>query len=124
MKKVLLVFIFSLLGLLTACGGNDNVATAVEYINSLEAGDVDTATGLVCPDRADTITENLLARSQEERASYAFENVSCAARGEDVACRFTVIQETTDNTPAEFDRNVVFEFDDGLICGFEEEVAS
>jgi len=50
--------------------------------------------------------------------------VSCAAQGGDVACSYTIVQQTGDDTPQESDRNVIFEFENDLICGFEEEVAS
>jgi len=55
MKKGTLLFLFIWLVLLMACSNGGDVATAVQYINALEEGDVETATELVCPERNDTI---------------------------------------------------------------------
>ena len=123
MKGSSLLFVLIGLVLFVACSSSGNVDTAVRYLNALEQGDVDTATQLVCPERADMIMSGLRDVSPEERGSFSFENVSCAARGSGVACRYTIVQQTTEETPQEFERNVVFDFEDDLICGFEEEVA-
>ena len=123
MKKASLLFVYIWLLMLMACSSSDDVATAVQYINALEEGDVATATSLVCPERADAIMSGLMDVSQEERGNFSFENVTCAARGGDVACGYTIAQQTAEETLQEFDRNVVFQFEDGLIWGFEEEVA-
>ena len=124
MKKGTLLFLFLWLVLSIACSNSGDVAMAVQYINALEEGDVHTATELVCPERSDTIMSGLMGVSPEERGSFSFENVSCAAQGSDMACSYTIVQQTGDDTPQEFDRNVIFEFENDLICGFEEEVAS
>lgn len=113
-----------LLTALAACNSGDNIATAVQYINALGEGDIDTATSLTGPERADTIMSGLLGVSEAERENFSFENVRCAARGGDVACSHTITQQIGDGTPQERDRSVVFQFDGGQICGFEEEVAS
>jgi hypothetical protein len=124
MKKLILLATFILLTALAACSSGDNVATAVQYINALEDGDIDTATNLVCPERADDVLSGLVDVTSAERGDYSFESVSCAARGSGVACSFIIVQQLDDETPSEFERSVIFEFDDGQICGFEEEVAS
>ncbi|MCA9971476.1 MAG: hypothetical protein KC425_14725 [Anaerolineales bacterium] len=121
MKMRLFLLLIGLL-LLVACGGSSDVATAVDYLNALEMGDLDNAANYVCPARQDTLESAIVTLN--EANSFSYENVSCSQRGTDVACRFTVVQDTvTDDTPQQFDRQVVFEMEDGLICGFEEEVA-
>ncbi len=124
MKKLILLIIFILLTGLAACSSGDNVATAVQYIEALEEGDIDTATSLACPERADDVMSGLVDVTAAERGDYTFERVSCAARGSGVACSFTITQQLDDETPSQFDRSVIFEFEGGQICGFEEEVAS
>ncbi|MAU00178.1 MAG: hypothetical protein CL608_23810 [Anaerolineaceae bacterium] len=124
MKKLILLITFVLLTGVAACSSGDNVATAVQYINALEEGDIDSATSLACPERSDEIMSGLVDVTAAERGDYSFETVSCAARGSGVACSFTIVQQLGDETPSEFDRSVIFEFDGGQICGFEEEVAS
>ena len=124
-KKILFSVLFLLLSLvLVACGGADNVTTAVDYLGALESGDLDGAALLVCPDRREEITSALMDVSDENRENFDFRNVSCAARGDEVDCQYNIIQDTEAEETQEFVRNVVFEFEDGLICGFEEEVAN
>lgn len=126
MKK-LIVLALMLLGTtwgLLGCGGATNVTTAVDYIDALEDGDLESAAVLVCPERSDDILDSLMEVSEENRENFDFRNVSCAAQGSDVACRYNIVQDTTVDNSQEFVRNVIFEFEDGLICGFEEEVAN
>lgn len=123
MKKFSLLLAFVALLWLVACNDGGNVATAVQYLNALEQGDVETATDLACPERADAIMSGLMDVSEAEQGSFSFENVSCAARGSGVACRYTIIQEIADAVPQEFERSVVFDFENDQICGFEQQVA-
>lgn len=120
LTAVLLTFSFGL----TACDAGDNVAIAVEYIEALERGDLDTAAALVCDEREEEIANSLIEVTEEERDNFAFTNVSCTARGGDVECRYNIVQDTTVDNTQEFQRNVIFEFEGDQICEFEQGVAS
>jgi hypothetical protein len=126
MRKFFLVLLLIGLmsGVLIACGDTDageDVNTAVQYIEALNQRDIETANTLVCEERADEITDALMGVDDEE-AEYSFENVACQAQEDDVSCRYTIIQPT-DEEEEQFDRNVIFEFEDGVICGFEQGAA-
>lgn len=124
-KTFLVLLLIGLLGgVLSACGAADageDVNTAVQYIEALNQRDIEAAHALVCEERADEITDALMGVDEEE-ADYSFENVTCQAQEDDVACRYTISQPT-DEEEEQFDRNVIFEFEDGAICGFEQGAA-
>lgn len=128
MKSKLLVFILLVsVGLMTAAC-QDNSVLALDYLAALNDGDLERAAELVCPERQDEIAEGLTSVTAEERENFNFQNVTCAQRGADVSCRYTIIQEGTelgqDDTPDTFERSVVFEFENGRICGFEEQAVN
>ena len=121
------LFIMLIFGLV-ACA-EDNVATAVSYLGALNEGDLDQAASLACAERADEIVDSLMSVEPEEQASVEFQRVSCSQQASDeVACQFTIVQEETDinneGTFFEQERNVVFNIEDGRICGFHEQVAN
>ena len=116
--------------LLVGCAQDDDVDNTViaqRYVENLGEGNLDDAAELVCEERADTIATAMV--TEENQENFSFENLSCSQRGDGVACSFTVRQ----NPPAEdaagttvresYNRSVIFSFQNGLICGFEEEVA-
>jgi hypothetical protein len=122
--SLLIMLIFALV----SCG-EDNVSTAVSYLGALNEGDLDRAAALACAARADEIVDSLMSVEPEEQATVEFQRVSCSQRTSDeVACQFTIMQEGTDinneDTFFEQERNVVFDIEDGRICGFHEEVAN
>lgn len=124
MKKLILLLL--LLGglLLSGCGSN-NTDTAIEYLDALNQRDVETARSLVCSQYEDDVTMGLTSVDDPEAEAFAFSEISCAARGSDVSCRFAISQltEGADTTGVEQTRQVVFDFENGRVCGFEEEVA-
>ncbi len=127
-QPVLLTILTLFIFFLVACGGN-NVTTAVDYLNAINERDFDAAAALACEERADEIIDGLLSVSPEERQSIEFERVSCSQQaGDEVLCRFTIVQVETEinneDTVFEEDRSVVFEMEDGRVCGFHEEVAN
>ena len=121
-RLFLIVLLTAVLGISTAC--NDNRAdTATQYMEALNTGNLEEAQELACPERADDIVAALMGVTSEERARFSFINLSCSPRGDEVSCRYTITQQTEDGTPVQSDRNVVFQFEDGQICDFEQEVA-
>jgi len=127
LKRLLILLGCLLLGtaVLSACGGEAHEDIAVQYLDALNQADLDAAAAYVCPERADDIVTALMDVSDPEQANVSFMNVSCRPEGEDVSCRFTITQETeaAETTGQQFDRQVVFQFEDNRICGFEEQVA-
>lgn len=125
-KIILLTLLFILGLLLSAC--QDNSVLAIDYIAALNDGDLERAAELVCPERQDEIVEGLMGVTEEERETFNFQNVTCAQEGADVDCRFTIVQAGTaigqNDTPNQFERNVVFEIENGRICGFEEQAVN
>lgn len=119
-----LLLLSGVLLLLAACAAN-NVDTAVEYLEALNARDLDRARALVCEEQEDDVTMGLTTVDDPQVEPFTFSNVSCAARGADVSCRFTIEQftQSEQTTGVTQTRQVVFRFQDGKVCGFEEEVA-
>ena len=129
MKRItMLLSVMAILMFAVSSCNSDNVATAVDYLAALNEGDTDRAAELACAEQADEIASSLMTVSAEEQAAVEFQRVSCSQRSVDeVACRFTIVQEGTDlnnDTTVEQDRSVVFDIEDGRICGFTEEVAN
>lgn len=124
-KKMLLLAAFMLsLTLLVACA--DHTVTATDYLDAINAGDVERAADLVCAEQADEIENGIFAVPEEDRETAEFQNVSCSQRsGDEVECRYTIVQNdtslSTEGTPIEVTRNVVFDIENGRICGFSEE---
>lgn len=125
-KRLLTFALLLLLAALTAAcdTGSNNVATATRYLDTLNDGDADAAGDLVCEERADDITAAIMTVSESELATISYENVTCQPRGDDVLCRYTIQQEQEDGTFVETSHNVIFSFENDLICGFEEQVAN
>lgn len=124
MKRIFTVGLLLFTILLVGCTG-DNVATAVEYIEALNQRNLEEVNDYVCAEQADEITESLMSVTGSEDA-FSFVNVSCAARGGDVLCRYSISQESLEDEDVNItqDREVTFEFEDGQICGFEQQVAN
>lgn len=121
--------LLSLMLLLTACTSQNDVSTAVNFLDAMNSDNVEEALDYVCPERADEIVSGLFDTSALETASYDVQNVSCQARGDAVQCRYTIVQETlpeepAENRPIQSERAVQFEIVDGKVCGFEEQVAN
>lgn len=127
LKRLFMLMGCLLLGtaVLSACGGEAHEEIAVQYLDALNSGDLDAAAAYACEERADDIVAALMDVSDPEQANVSFMNVSCRPEGEDVSCRFTITQETeaAETTGQQFNRQVVFQFEDDRICGFEEEIA-
>lgn len=122
-RRTVLIILLLAAGVLVAGCTENNADTAVAYLQSLSAGEAEAASDFVCTERADEIASAMI--TTPENSSVQFENISCSQRGAEVACRFTVTQQSNTLDPAQqFDRQVVFQIEDGLICGFEEEVAN
>ncbi|MFO7683236.1 MAG: hypothetical protein R6X34_24645 [Chloroflexota bacterium] len=126
MKKIILFWGVGLMGwlLLAGCNSNDP-GTAVQYINALNERDLETARSLVCPERQDDVAMGLISVADPVIEPFTFQNVSCSSRAGDVLCRFSIEQRTEEHifTNEQFTREVVFKFEDGKVCGFEEQVA-
>lgn len=129
MKRIVLgisLLFFTVL-LATACGQN-NAATAVNYIEALNDQNIELATEMTCPEVSDVLVDSLMTVEEDDWETIEFQRVTCSQLSANEAdCRFTIRQEDTDiNNETVFmqDRNVVFNFEDGLICGFEEQVAN
>lgn len=124
MKKFAPLLIGLTLAMLIGCSGG-SPAVAVQYLEALNERDLETARELVCEARQDDVTMGLTTVDDPTVEPFSFSNISCTARGGDVACRFVIEQETeaADNTGTEQMRDVIFRFEDGKICGFEEQVA-
>jgi hypothetical protein len=122
--RIFWLIVVSLAFLLTGCG-NDDVATAVNFLQALNQRDVTQAAEYVCPERQDEIVGGLLTVSDPAAETFNFQNVSCSAQGDGVLCRYTIDQltEGADLRSEQYARQVVFAFEDGRICGFEEQVA-
>lgn len=125
MNKKLILLALLLGSLLLAGCGSNNTDTAIDYLEALNQRDLDTARSLVCSQYEDDVAMGLMTVDDPEVEPFSFSDVSCAARGSDVSCRFTISQltEAADTTGVEQTRQVVFEFENGRVCGFEEEVA-
>ncbi|MBK8905210.1 MAG: hypothetical protein IPM53_28770 [Anaerolineaceae bacterium] len=130
MKKFLLLLFMSLLLFGVASCANGDPGTAVAYLDALNNRDLETAQKLVCEARQNDVTMGLVSVAGAPVEAYEFTNVSCSSRAGDVLCRFTIEQKTVRDDiggVAGIDvtrsRQVIFEFEDGLICGFEEQVA-
>lgn len=123
-KLILLLFACILLGAVS-CAGAGNVDTAVQYIDALNNRDIDAARELVCESYEDDVTMGLTTVDDPVVEPFSFSNVSCSARGSDAACRFTIAQQTesADVGGIEQNRSVIFKFEDGKVCGFDEQVA-
>jgi len=124
-RTFLFLTIFFVSFLLSSCGGNEDAGTAVTYLEAMNEGDVATATELVCPARADDVTMGLISVNDASEPEFSFNNISCSETGSGVECRF-VVEAVTMGDEGEFfqqNRSVIFEFEDGKICGFEEQVA-
>ncbi len=125
MKRIwMILFALTLVLLLAGCD-DDDVGTAVNFLDALNQRDVTAAASYVCPERRDDIVGGLLTVIDPGAETFNFENVTCEGRGGDVLCRYTIDQVTggADLTSETFSRQVTFEFEDGLICGFSEQVA-
>ena len=125
-KLLRIMLLLCAVGLLfTACGQDEesNADTAILYIEALNRGDVEDASNFVCEEREDEITEGLMSVG-DENPNVIFDNLSCEARGEDARCSYTIRQDTANvqDTGRELLREVIFNFEDGKICGFEEPV--
>lgn len=123
-SKLCITMLFAALFLLVGCGTN-NADTAVRYLEALNQRDIEAARGLVCEVREDDVTMGLMSAGDLQQPSFSFSNVSCTARADDVLCRFTIEQftEGAELTGIQRARQVVFDFEDGKVCGFEEQVA-
>jgi hypothetical protein len=114
---------------LIACGAQARVDTAAAYLRALNERDVEAAATYACEERAQEIADSLMAApvpDSSQATTFSFINISCAAAGgDDVSCRYTIQQQLEDDldTPEQYVREVVFHFEDGEICGFEEQVA-
>jgi hypothetical protein len=114
--------ILALLAMLTlsGCGAKQSdVDNTTAFLNALNTGDVETARQFVCEDDMDGIIQGLSTNSANDNASWAFQNVSCSAYGGDVKCSYSVTQKMDDGTTQQLGNSVVFDFEDGKICGFE-----
>ncbi len=124
-KKIIMLLIVTVSVLLTGCASGDQVNTAVEYLEALNTRDLETAQALVCDTRQDDVAMGLTTVDDASEEEFEFSNVSCAAQGDDVMCRFVIEQypQGAEDTGVQSNRQVVFNFEDGRICGFEEQVA-
>lgn len=118
----------AVLGVVSCAAGDPG--TAVAYLDALNTRDLETARNLVCEERQDDVTMGLVSVDDVQVEPFEFTNVSCSAQGGDVLCRFTIRQATEHDAVSgvsgidqSLAREVVFNFEDGRICGFEEQVA-
>ena len=118
----------AVLGVVSCAAGDPG--TAVAYLDALNSRDLETARDLVCEARQDDVTMGLVTVDDVQVEPFEFTNVSCSAQGGDVLCRFTIRQATEHDAVSgvsgidqSLAREVVFNFEDGRICGFEEQVA-
>ncbi len=114
---------------LASCAAEDP-GTAVAYLDALNTRDLETARDLVCEARQDDVTMGLVTVDDVQVEPFEFTNVSCSAQGGDVMCRFNIRQATEHDAVSgvsgidqTFAREVIFNFEDGRICGFEEQVS-
>lgn len=122
-KRFILLIMSALF--LVGCGAADP-DLAINYLSALNQRDLETASALVCEARQDDVTMGLTTVDDPNVEPFMFTNVSCSARGTDLMCRFTVEQETESQETiiVQQTRQVVFEVENGRICGFEEEVVN
>lgn len=130
MRKFLFLLFVSLFLLGAASCANGDPGTAVAYLNALNERDLETALDLVCEARQDDVTMGLVSVQGPPVEAYEFTNISCASRAGNVLCRFTIEQklprddvEGIAGIAVPQSREVLFEMEDGQICGFEEQVA-
>lgn len=124
MKKLILLLLISISVLSMGCASGDEVNTAVAYLEALNTRDLETAQSLVCDARRDDVTMGLTTVDDPPQ-EFEFSSISCAAQGDGVMCRFVIQQypQGEEDTGVQLNREVVFNFEDGRICGFEEQVA-
>lgn len=96
----------------------------MRYLEALNERNLSAVQGLVCQAYVDDVTMGLTAIDDPDEETFDFSNVSCAPQGDDVMCRFVVEQltQSVDVTGVERMREVIFNFEDGKVCGFKEQV--
>lgn len=102
---------------------SDNADIAVDYLTAVNDRNLTEAEDHICESRLDELKEGLLSATTAGRAQYTFENVSCGPRGDDVRCTYNIVQDIDTSQEDRFSRDIIFEFEDGKICGFQEGVA-
>lgn len=123
MKRLWIMLSLMAAVILTACGARaDHVEDTRAFLEALNQGDTDAARAYVCEERVDEIMTGLSSIGSDERESWAFNNVSCRAEGEDVRCSYEITQELDDGTQEVTSADVVFNIEDGHVCGFEETI--
>lgn len=106
---------------LTACAtGQQQIEDTVNFLNALNQGEVEEAREFLCEEQADEMIEGLASVSDEERQQWEFQNINCQSYSGNVLCQYQIVQELEDGTLEQLDHEVVFEIEDGQLCGFAE----
>jgi uncharacterized lipoprotein NlpE involved in copper resistance len=104
-----------LVGCAASAGTVDNV---VNYLDAINRDDLAAAEQYVCPAKIPELAQGLEDVPRTGENSHTFENIQCEAQGTDVACTYTLVQQMQDGTTQQSDWQVVYQIQQGKICGF------
>jgi PBP1b-binding outer membrane lipoprotein LpoB len=112
---LILVVALVLVGCAASAGTVDNV---VNYLDAINRDDLAAAEQYVCPAKIPELAQGLEDVPRTGENSHTFENIQCEAQGTDVACTYTLVQQMQDGTTQQSDWQVVYQIQQGKICGF------
>ena len=122
MKK-LWIGLMVLIGLLAGCGaGAQNVESARSFLDAINTGDEEAAREYLCAEEVEETIAGIASVSADERQTWSMQNINCSAAGEDVRCTYQITMELEDGTQETTSADVVFNVENGVICGFEEPI--
>jgi hypothetical protein len=112
---LILVVALVLVGCAASAGTVDDV---VNYLDAINRDDLAAAEQYVCPAKIPELAQGLEDVPRSGENSHTFENIQCEAQGTDVACTYTLVQQMQDGTTQQSDWQVVYQIQQGKICGF------
>lgn len=127
--RLRILFIFLSI-FMVACGNSEEddeaVDNALNFLQAINAGDVERARELSCEDRHADLEQGLMSQNPEV---FNYSNISCEGDTNSVTCDYTIVQDEVgpQADPAQDIQQFVtitFDMEDGKVCGFEEEVAA
>lgn len=128
--RLRMLFILLAMLMLVACGNSEEddeaVDNALNFLQAINAGDIERARELSCEDRHAELEQGLMS---QDREAFNFSNISCEGDADSVTCDYTIVQDEVgpEADPAQDTQqfvSIIFDMEDGKVCGFEEEVAT